>query len=275
MQYGYAELKLSWARYQKAPEMLAEAEFAKLTKIAARQSAIEQKILASPQAANVIVPGTTLAARIAEIRARYQSTDEFINDMERIGLTNDGLTQIVELELRVEALLDKVASDVATLTSVDAEIYYRLHPEAFTPPESRRLRHILLTFNDAKQKLKVLGQLELLRSTLKNADKFGEAAQRHSQCPTAMSGGELGVVKRQQLYPALEEAAFALAPGQISEVLESPVGLHILRCDEILPSGMLPFSEVRERIIEHLTDQRRSATQKAWIKALSATSPPR
>ena len=270
MQYGYAELKLAWELYQKAPEMLAEAEFAKLSKIAARQNAIEQKILASPQAANVIVPGTTLATRIAEIRARYQGEDEFTKDMERIGLTEDGLKQIVELELRVEALLDKVASNVAQLSSVDAEIYYRLHPEAFTPPESRRLRHILLTFNNSKEKLKALAQLEMLRSTLQNAEKFGEAAQRHSQCPTAMSGGELGVVKRQQLYPELEDAAFALVQGQISEVLESPVGLHILRCDEILPSDTLPFPDVEASIIERLTDERRKDAQKSWIKSLFA-----
>jgi peptidyl-prolyl cis-trans isomerase C len=272
MHYGYAELKLSWALFQKAPEMLADAEFAKLARIATRQSAIEQTILASPEAANVIVPGTTLATRIAEIRARYQDEDEFRQDMQRIGLTEDGLKQIVELELRVEALLDKVASKVPALSSVDAEIYYRLHPEAFTPPESRRLRHILLTYNDPKQKLKVLGQLQVLRSTLENAEKFGEAAQRLSQCPTALSGGELGVVKRQQLYAELEDAAFALQEGQISEVLESPIGLHILRCDEIFPGGTLPFVEVREKIIERLTENRRSAAQKEWIKALSATT---
>jgi peptidyl-prolyl cis-trans isomerase C len=132
------------------------------------------------------------------------------------------------------------------------------------------VRHILLTFNDPKQKLKMLGQLELLRSTLENAEKFGEAAQRHSQCPTAMSGGELGVVKRQQLYPELEDAAFALEPGQISEVLESPIGLHILRCDEILPSGTLAFPDVKASIIERLTDERRNDAQKAWIKSLFA-----
>ncbi|MEN9480971.1 MAG: hypothetical protein RLZZ298_2366 [Pseudomonadota bacterium] len=270
MQYGYTELKLAWELFQKAPEMLAAAEFAQLTKIAARQSAIEQKILASPPAANVIVPGTTLATRIAEIRARYQSEDEFIKDMERIGLTEDGLKQIVELELRVEALLDQVAAKVSPLSSVDAEIYYCLHPEAFTPTESRQLRHILLTFNNSKEKAKALAQLELLRSTLENAEKFGAAAQRHSQCPTALSGGALGVVKRQQLYPELEDAAFALQQGEISEVLESPIGLHILRCDEILSAATIPFPDVEASIIERLTDERRKDAQKSWIKALFA-----
>ena len=86
-----------------------------------------------------------------------------------------------------------------------------------------------------------------------------------------MEGGQLGVVKRAQLYAELEPAAFALFEGDISAVLESPIGLHILRCEEILPSGMLPFAEVRERIIERLTDKRRREAQKEWIKGLSTS----
>jgi len=268
MQHGYLELKLSWELFQKAPEMLSEPEFARLAKVAARQSTIEQQILASPEAVNVIVPGTTLATRIGEIRARYQDEDDFLKDMARVGLSEEGLRRTVELDLRIEALLEKIASAVPPVSSVDAEIYYRLHPEAFTQPESRRLRHILMTFNNSKEKAKVLAQLDSLRSTLENAKKFGEAALRYSQCPTAMNGGELGVVKRQQLYPALDDTAFSLSPGEISEVLESPIGLHILRCDEISPSVSLKFSEVEAKIIERLTDKRRNEAQRNWIKDL-------
>lgn len=268
MQYGYLELKLSWEIFRKAPETLSEPEIVHLSKIAAKQTAIEQQILASREAASVIIPAATLAVRIAEIRTRYQSEEDFRKDMAYIGLTEAGLKTTVELDLRMEALLEKIAATVAPVSSIDAEIYYRLHPEAFTQPESRRLRHILLTFNNPSEKSKAIAQLNLLRSTLENTKKFSEAALRHSQCPTAMNGGELGVVKRQQLYPELEETAFSLKPGEISNVLESPIGLHILRCDEIMPSVSLKFPEVEARIIERLTDKRRNEAQKNWIKSL-------
>ena len=91
-------------------------------------------------------------------------------------------------------------------------------------------------------------------------------ALRHSHCPTATDGGKLGVVKRGQLYPELEPAAFSLAEGEISRVLESPIGLHILHCDEILPGGIMPFVEVRQRIIDHLFEKRRHKKQRDWIK---------
>ncbi len=268
MLQGYLELKLSWQLFQKAPETLSDPERSRLLEVAARQNTLEQRILASAEAATVVVPATTLAQRIAEVRQRYPSEDDFVHDLERSGLNEATLGEAVERDLRVESVLEKVASASDPVSAVDAEIYYRLHPDAFDRPEARQLRHILITYNNDKEKAKALAQLDQLRSTVKSAQKFAEAALRHSQCPTALEGGRLGTVKRQQLYAELEPAAFALAAGEISAVLESPIGLHIIRCDEILPSGMLAFAEVRQRIIERLTDKRRSEAQKAWIKAL-------
>lgn len=267
MQNDYLELKLSWKLFQKAPEMLSEAERTRLIKVASKQSMIEQHILASDAAANVAVPAATLAVRLNEIRQRYPSDDEFSQDMKRIGLRVSDLEKTVERDLRIEAVLEKVASEAAPVSAVDAEIYYRLHPDAFNRPESRRLRHILITSDNATEKSKARMQLDALRSTLKNVGMFAEAALRHSHCPTAMDGGKLGTVRRGKLFATLEPAAFALSEGEISVVLESPVGLHILRCDEIFPDGMLPFGEVQEKITGHLFEKRRRKAQQDWIKA--------
>ncbi|MFZ4537032.1 peptidylprolyl isomerase [Propionivibrio sp.] len=233
MQHGYLELKLSWELFEKAPETLSDPERGRLDKVAAKQNTIERRILASAEAANVVVPAATLNTRLQEIRKRYPSADEFSQDLERIGLSEAELEGAVERDLYIEAVLEKVASEAAPVTAVDAEIYYRLHPESFDRPEARRLRHILITFDNDREKDKARTRLDVLRFTLKTATKFGEAAQRLSQCPTAMEGGQLGVVKRDQLYPQLEAAAFALPKGQISNVLESPIGLHLRKAPSL------------------------------------------
>lgn len=265
---GYLELKLSWELFRKAPETLSEPERHRLSEIAHQQDSIEQRILASRAAANVVVPPATLATRIAEVRARYPSAEEFAQDLERSGLDETLLGEAVERDLRVESVLEKIAANIAPVTAVDAEIYYRLHPEAFDRPEARRLRHILITFDNPAEKVKAHARLSSLRATVNTTASFAATALRHSQCPTAVEGGQLGVVKRGQLYGELEPAAFALGEDEISDVLESPIGLHIVRCDEILASGMLPFSEVSQRIIERLTDKRRREAQREWIKGL-------
>ena len=270
MLQGYLELKLSWELFQKAPETLSEPERSRLTQVASKQNGIEQAILASPEAANVVVPTATLANRLGEIRNRYASQDDFLHDLDNSGLSEATLAEAVERDLRVESVLERIAAKIVAVSAIDAEIFYRLHPEAFDRPEARRLRHILLTFNGLAEKTKARQQLEELRGKTASAEAFGKAALKHSQCPTALQGGELGVVKREQLYAELEPAAFALTEGEISDVLESPIGLHIIRCDEILPSGLIPFNEVVDRIIEKLTEKRRKEAQRGWIKELLA-----
>lgn len=266
MQAGYLELKLSWELFAKAPDTLSAVERNRLDEIAGKQNSIEQRILASAEAARVVVPKATLATRLAEIRQRYKSDSEFHQDLEHNGLCESTLADSVERDLRIESVLEKVAAAVPPVSAVDAEIYYRLHPEAFDRPEARRLRHILVTFDGEAKKAEVIAQLSALRPKLTSDASFADAALRHSQCPTAMEGGKLGVVKRGQLYAELEPAAFALTTGEISPVLESPIGLHLIRCDEILESGMLPFARVRDKIIERLGEKRRKDAQRAWIQ---------
>ncbi len=266
MQHGYLELKLAHELFKKAPGTLSEAEQARLGEVANKHARLEQRILASAAAAQVVVPAPSIATRLEEIRQRYASPDDMAADLERNGLDADKLGAAIERDLRIEAVLDKVASAVAPVTDIDAEIYYRLHPEAFDRPEARRLRHILITFSNPVEKAVARSTLETLRSTGKNSENFSQAALRHSQCPTAMDGGKLGTLKRQQLFPELEPAAFELAVDEVSAVLESPMGLHIVRCDEILPFGMMPFAEACPRIIEKLTEKRRREAQRDWIK---------
>ncbi|NJD24178.1 MAG: nitrogen fixation protein NifM [Betaproteobacteria bacterium] len=263
----YLELKLAWEMFQKPPEVLSEPERQRVAEIAGRQDGIEQRILHSAEAASVVVPATTLASRVDEVRGRYASPAELARDLEHLGLDASQLAEAIERDLRVEAVLDKVAAAVPEASVVDAEIYYHLHPEAFDRPEARRLRHILITHDDARGKAKASATLASLRSTTTDGEKFAAAALRHSQCPTAMDGGRLGTVRRGQLFPELEPAAFALQAGELSAVLASPIGLHLLYCEEILPDGPLPFAEVCPRIIERLTDKRRSEAQRDWIRA--------
>lgn len=265
---AYLRLKLSWELFKKAPEALSPPEKNRLDQVAGRQTILEGRILASPEGALVVVPPTTLAARLAEIRTRFGSDQEYRQDLARIGLTEAGLAEAVTRDLRVETVLEKVASRAAPVTEVEAEIFYRLHPEAFLRPEARRLRHILVTFTAETEKEEARRLLEKLRGTARSAAAFAAAALRHSHCPTALQEGQLGIVQRGQLFPELEPAAFALAEGALSGILESPAGLHVLRCDQVFAAGTMEFGQVKARIVEKLTEQRRRQVQRDWIAGL-------
>lgn len=143
----------------------------------------------------------------------------------------------------------------------DAELYYRQRPRAFTRPEMRLLRHILVTFDDDGQKQNAITLLEELRDhILQSADRaaaFAAAALEHSHCPTALGNGVLGTIKPGQLFPELEPHAFSLAEGALSTPVESPVGMHLIFCERIHPPMTMSFEESKARIIAHLDGKRR------------------
>lgn len=273
MNHPYLELKLSWELFHKAPDTLGETEQRKLQGLALRQDQLERRILASPEAGKVVIPPATLQTRLQSVRERYESEDQFEQDLARSGLSPQTLEDAISRDLRVEAVLEAISSAVVLASETDAEIFYRLNPKAFDQPEIRTLRHILITWETPAEEQAALQCLNRLRQESTSEEAFAKAALRYSQCPTSLEGGVLGRVKRGQLYPELEPTAFSLIKGEISVPVASPIGLHIIRCDHIEPGGMLPFETVQERILERLNDQRRAEAQKAWIKQLPAGSP--
>lgn len=265
---AYRELKLAWELFGKAPAALQPSEREHLRTVAARQQVLEGRILASREAAAVMITDSAVDARLGEIRQRYASADEFAGDLACAGLAAGQMRRALANDLRIEAVLDKVAADAPPVSPVDAELFYHSHPDAFLRPEARRLRHILMTCEGAGARARVAAELAALRPRLHAAGAFAAAALRHSQCPTALNGGELGTVRRGQLYAELEPAAFALAAGELSGVLESPVGLHLLRCDAVFPALPVPFAEAAPQIVERLAEHRRRERQRQWLKQL-------
>ena len=270
--HPYLTLKLAHELYQKPPEGLDEAERQRVGTVAARQVKIEKSILATPEAAQVVLPASSVEQGIAAVRDRYQTKEEFVADLERAGLTPATLRAAIERDLKVEAVLQRVASGAAAVTETDIEIFYLMHRERFSRPERRTLRHILVTINDSlpgSERDAVRAKIEGIRERLlKSPDRFAEQALKHSECPTAMNGGLLGTVTRGQLFPELEPAAFALAAGAMSAVVESPMGFHLMLCDAVEEAGELPLASVREKVRTHLEDSRRRAAQKTWIAGL-------
>jgi nitrogen fixation protein NifM len=262
----YFHLKLSLAFFQKSPQSLDAAQTAHLHKIAGRQARIEAAILGSPEAMHTVIPEATLNTRLEEIRQRYPDREAFLDDMRQNGLDEPTLTAAITRDLRIEAVLERVATQAPAVSEEAAKAYYQQHPRAFTRPEARRLRHILMTFDDAAQKQAVMTRLETLRSRIKTAEDFAAAALKHSQCPTALEQGVIGIVQRGQLFPELEAPAFALAEGEISPVLESPIGLHLFFCDAILPATALSFADARARVIAHLSEKHGKRAQEEWIR---------
>ncbi len=269
---AYLSVKLAAQLFGKPLESLRPDELRRVNHVASRQREIEALILATPEAAAVMLPETSIDAHLKEIRDRYGSDDEQLADLETVGLDARSLRHAVARDMRVEAVLEKISAHAAAVSETDVEIFWFMNKQRFRHAETRVLRHLLVTINEdlvGNEHQSARARIDAIRARLlKDPQRFAEQALKHSECPTAINGGLLGRVPHGQLYPQLEAAAFALAEGMLSEVLESELGYHLIRCEAIHPERLLSFAEARQSIREYLEQQQQSLCQKAWIKAL-------
>ncbi len=126
-------------------------------------------------------------------------------------------------------------------------------------PEQLRLSHILVKASPgdpATGREVARKKTEDLKARLDAGEDFASLAGQNSDDPgSKANGGELPWVSRGDTVPAFEQAAFALSPGETSEIVETPFGYHIIKLAERKPSQALPYDDVVGRIEEFLTQQ--------------------
>lgn len=270
----YFTIKFAHALYSTTPDALDAEQKQQVAAAAMRAYELERRILASREAVGVVVGREAVEQGLAEIASRFATEADFVCELARHGLSRQALCEEIERSLRVDTVLERVSSRVQSVSHTEVEIFYLVHRARFNQPERRTMRHILITLNDdmpGNARAEVRAKLEsILDQCQKQPARFAELALRHSECPTAMQGGLLGKVERGTLYAALDEAAFKMRPGEFSGILESPMGLHLLRCDNVEPGGLIPLSRVRDRIRDQLLEVRRQNKQRAWIRSLPA-----
>jgi len=182
------------------------------------------------------------------------------NLRERIILEQDAS----EAKCTVEALTKRILEGVPAPTIAEAREYFKAHPEAFIAPERVHARHIILhreghTASDAVSTL-----LNLRAKLLSNALSWEEAVKQVSEC----AGQEdLGFFPRGVMVEPFEEAAFALAEGTISDVVETPFGWHLISVVSHLPEEPMLFEEARETALSALREERERQAIEAYVDA--------
>lgn len=150
------------------------------------------------------------------------------------------------------------------LSSADLRAYYQAHRDQFIAPEERRARHILFAFekNDKTKAAQALAQARSVLAQLqKNPQSFAELAKKFSQDPgSAAQGGDLGFFGRGAMTPPFEQAVFALKPGQISDIVESDFGFHIIALEAVRGGAQRSFEqvqgEIRDALLKDKTQER-------------------
>jgi len=274
--HAYHLLQAALNKYGKNPNELKPAELNEVKHQALKALKLESLILSSDEAQNVVLTQSLLRKSMAEIKSRYSSEEDFIADLKVNDLDDKKLYTSLYRELLVQTVLDKVGSRAAAISELDVMIYFYLHKDKFNKPETRESYHILITLNDDYEENTfdaATSRLEDIRKRLlKKPERFSEQAMKHSECPTALRDGFLGNIPKGELYPELDKVMFNMKENEISEIVESPIGLHLLYCKSISNAGSVSLKMAEPKIREHMLEKRRRMCKKNWLSELTRNS---
>jgi peptidyl-prolyl cis-trans isomerase C len=210
-------------------------------------------------------------AQVQQLAQRFPSQDAFEQALTAQNVTVDAVKKDVEGQLLRQQLVKKEILDKVNVSARDVQTFYDKNKDKYVEADQVRVRHILVKVpqdvspaDDAKLKGKAD---EALRRAKKGED-FATLAKELSDDGSKESGGDLGFFPRGRMVPAFEEAAFALQPGQISEVVRTQFGYHIIKAEERKTGRALPFDEAKDRVKEDLTREQTYARYQQYVGGL-------
>jgi peptidyl-prolyl cis-trans isomerase C len=234
-----------------------------------------QLLLQESDAVGTSVDPAVLDERMETIRSGFQDTEAFENQLTSWETTLDVLREETKRDLLILGLLESQVPDVE-VDDETARAFYDEHAEEFTERGGVKARHILLGLSpDAGEPEKTAARTRAddLRRQIADGADFAELARTHSEDPgSAANGGDLGTVVPGQTVPDFETALFALEPGDVSEVVETPFGVHVIQMTERQPARVVPFTEAAVHIREFVAQQEQQAKTEAFIEGLKTKS---
>ena len=203
---------------------------------------------------------------IADSRAKADSEEAFVRNLKSLGLNLVEFTNRVVEQAISQAVVTRVVVDAITIPEEDMKQFYETNPARFHQSEMARASHILIATRDLRTGLPMSAEqkearhaeaLKILERARKEPD-FEKLVVELSEEPNAKrTKGEYKFARardnpRQAMVPEFEAAAFALQPGEVSDLVTTQFGYHIIKLHEIIPARQVPLEEVKDRVREHL-----------------------
>ncbi len=239
---------------------------------------VEQLLDAKIAKSNLTISEADFNKQMLEM-AKMAGPDMTLEKMEQMaadrGQDFGQIKEQIRKGMKYEMLMEKELGNQINVTDAEVKTYYDQNAKKFQRPETVNASHILIsTKSDDNSvdtetfKKQAREKIDTLLKEVKSGKDFAELAKEHSSCPSSARGGNLGDFGKGQMVPAFEQAAFALAAGQVSDIVETNFGYHIIKVNSKNAAKTDSFDEAKEKIKEALKRQKQSQLAQSYIQQL-------
>jgi peptidyl-prolyl cis-trans isomerase C len=222
------------------------------------------------KARKIGVTDAEINGRLAEMRKQFPDETAFEKALSERGMTVERLREDARVDMEISKMMDAEVANLPPVTDEQARDFYQKNPDKFQQPEAVRASHVLIPTGQADEagKKTLHAQAEAILKQAKSGADFAKLAREHSKDSSASQGGDLNFFTRGQMVPAFDKVAFELKPGDISGIVETQFGYHIIKVTERRAASLVPFEQVGGRIRQFLADQQKQARSEAFVDSL-------
>lgn len=233
---------------------------------------IEYKMLLAESAKQGIkVDKSEIDAEINNLKQNFVNENGFAAALKQANMTEAEFTDRIKDGIAIQKLIEKQVADQVRVTDAETKAFYDANPAFFEQDERVHARHILIRVEpnaSAIEKDKAKKKLEEVLLALKNGGDFADLAIKYSEDPSKVMGGDLGYFTKGRMVKPFEEAAFKLKPGEVSGIIETQFGYHLIKVEDHQQPRTIPYEEIKDLIADNLTMQKKQEAAGKYIESL-------
>jgi peptidyl-prolyl cis-trans isomerase C len=219
------------------------------------------------------VDNAKLEAAMKQLRAQFPNEAAFKQALVAQKMSVDDLRNEARQNLLVSEMLEQEVGKQVVVKPSDVSAFYEKNPDRFQQPEAVRASHVLVLVPqgaDEAARVAARAKAEMVLKKARGGADFAALARAHSDDASKQRGGDLGFFPKGQMVPAFDAAAFALQPNQISDVVETPFGFHVIKVTERRPARTVPFTEAADQIEQFLKQEQQQQKTRAFVDQLKS-----
>lgn len=223
------------------------------------------------QKQGITVDEAAIDEQLKKLKERFSSEAEFKSALSKANLSDATVKLQLKREMAIQQFIDKRFVQRITVSAEESKAYYDSHPDLFKQPAQVRASQILIKVDPGageSQKVEARKKMEKIQEKVRKGEDFATLAKESSEGPSSARGGDLGYFRQGQMAKPFEEAAFRLPPGEVSGIVETELGYHLIKVTDKKPERTIAYEDIKGRLEKHLRREKVRKEVKLQVEEL-------
>jgi peptidyl-prolyl cis-trans isomerase C len=217
-----------------------------------------------------------IADRMAKSKAKFGSDTEYQKALQEVDMTQKEIEDFTRRDIIIGNFIEERFAAKAAVSDAEAKSFYNDNLEKyFKKPETARASHILIGADEKatpEERKQAKEKADAILKRVKAGEDFAAIAKAESTCPSSAQGGDLGAFARGQMVPSFDKAVFSLKPGEISNVVETQFGYHVIKLTEKHEATTEKFEDIKGKINDYLKKEKIQKEVMDYVEGLRKTA---